>query len=235
MVFRKFSRLMILVFLCLYILLSAGGCGIPDYPYLSPPVINGYQGDYGPSATFANASDNNPSYFRGYVFYYRFFTSKDILSSTVTSLAGADDRDSLTLAGYSFLYGMTDSDGGVITSSPMVKIDLADRASVFTLTMSFNGDLSAGTTDPDFLSTVTWFSGTQYFGRYVKLSGSQSLTEKGFQTDHFSTGDSDLPEDFATADPLYISVYVLSYGMDDDFSSLYSIPKELGRFELKTN
>jgi len=234
MILRKLSRLMILVFLCVY-LLFAGGCGIPDYPYLSPPVINGYQGDYGPSATFANASDNNPVYFRGYIFYYRFFSTQDSLSSTVTSLAGTDDRDSLTLAGYTYLYGMTDSDGGVITSSPMVQIDLADRSSVFTLTLSFNGDLSAGTTDPDFLSTVTWFSGTQYFGRYVKLSGSQSFTEKGFQSDHFAAGDSDLPDDFVPGDSLYLSVYVLSYGMDDDFSSLYSIPKELGRFELSTN
>jgi len=234
MVFQKFSRLMIPVFLCLY-LLTAGGCGIPDYPYLSPPVISGFEGSYGSSAYFTNASDNNPSYFRGFVFYYRFFTSQDTLSTAVSSLSGIDDKDSLTEAGYTFLYGMSGSTGGVITSSPMVQIDLADRSSVFTLTLDFTPDLSPGTTDPEFLSTVTWLGETQYIGRYVKPEGSQSSIEKGFQSQHFAEGDSDLPSSFNLGGDLFLSVYVLSYGMDDDLSSLYSIPKELGRFELNTN
>jgi len=170
----------------------------------------------------------------GYVFYYRLFTSDTELETTVGSLTGTQEPSDLI--GYHYLYDVEFDSGssvGYSRSSPMVKIDAGDKASSFVLTFNMS-DISYAS--PDFASNVDWLAETQYFGRYIYTTDSPTQqVEKSFKASQFVEGDSDLPSDFQDGDNLFLSIYVMSYGRDEDFSSLYSIPKELGRFNLNIN
>ena len=86
------------------------------------------------------------------------------------------------------------------------------------------------------------FSNNPYFYRYVKNTGTTvTETYKLFDVDDFDVNDDDMPStitqsNYSTVDNLYVSFFIMSYGLDQaNLSDVYSEPEYLGTLKFETD
>lgn len=217
-------------FICIFF----GGCGIPDYPYLAPPVVTNKNDNFiNYTAGFNNASENNPQYFQGYVFYYRFFNTEQELQNFINSIANAEGREDLK--DYFSLFRVETT--GDKAPAPLLEIDVNDRPKNFSVNVNFGSDI-IDVSSGGFGSIITWTVSSVTYSINIKRRILQipvdplnyDYEDRSFKRDNFFASDSDIPSDYQNTGTLYLSLFVLSFGRDDNGSPLFSVPVELGRF-----
>ncbi|MDR1893566.1 MAG: hypothetical protein LBQ61_02585 [Spirochaetales bacterium] len=213
------------------------GCGIPDYVYLEPPDIS-VSGNYGNSSVvFYNNTNNDPLFFKGYAVYYRFFLTTTALDSAVLSLTSAQGTSDLTRSGYQSLARISGPTGSFPV--PLVPVVPGGNNQI---TLDFSGDLSNSSTAFDTRIYGPSITGISLpLGRYILQNRRDpnltSSATRSFKPGAFYTDDSDIPlppsqSPTEGVNTLYLSVFILSYGQDNNATPIYSRPVHLGRFEI---
>ena len=229
-------------------LLFVSSCGIPQYAYLEAPSVTANT-DLGKfDAEFRNNSQNNPLLFQGYQLYYRLYEDEDALEEGIKKIK---EFQHLTSESYNYfplarglnaqeeIGGKTYEAGEVDSRSPLVRLSEAQRDS----TMSFSIDFLNDQID-------TGISGI-YFESVLKSDDSQIEIElcrnpvqnrinetattslaRSFKKNDFYDEDGDIPEEYSSGDDLYLSIFVMTFGRQNDGTALYSKPASLGRFKL---
>ena len=215
--------------------LILASCGIPEYAYLAPPVLESIQ-QSPPVFRFSHdASNNDTEMFLGYEIYYKFYNPMlDYAQLNVLlggdyaaiSAASPSSMDSVLVSrGYHRMDGIA---GGQIEigQKPVLRIDPADKDTAFVVTLGVPDiggipDVNGG--------LVAQWAGTP--GGEVTLLRNQALLgSDGDET--FAKADIDLsPRDADVPDGLesYIGVTlpmgiaVVSYGINlETFTQVYS-------------
>ena len=235
-------RLTILVTAAISIISS---CGIETYPYLYPPVIDGFPFEADTSVDFQNDGNNVPEYFEGYEFYYKLYSAaqaqaKDgsLADQEGETIEGTSGTTEVIALGYSrlFLYNLDENDDQLDeadnSTRPLIAPSQAINALIVPneainaldepITIDFTDirnsvyPVLTYLRDNDNPDTTEVIEVSDKFGRYVTPLGQEKIF-KGFAPEDFVDGDSDLPEGLSLpSEPiLYIALIVLSYGNDN--------------------
>jgi len=231
------------VFACIIVMVMLlCSCGLYSYPYIYAPSLKG--GTAGTAQNYVHIvhnGENDPSVFRGYEIYYKFYASttagtqwyndnKSIFS------VKEPDYSALTAAGYrrcrtKKLYKED-------TTYPMFPVPTDDRDDDFTLVIDFYPITDMNYTKVEL--AMNYLSDSHPFYRAVKdqhpdsgeaeSAGGKPGDElyKDFNIDDIeyeSYQDSDLPSGEVT-----LSLYIIGYGQHENHN-LYSKPVWLGNVE----
>ena len=217
MIPRNISFLtLIIIFLTVFT-----SCGLYTYAYLNAPGVKTFTAGIPSSAEIYNRSDNDPDVFRGYEFYYKYYnTYSEIADDDKTIFSESEPEPSdLTAVGYRRVSTVKTTDES--TYYPMVPVDYSDRDSSFTLTVYFN-EVSS--------DVVPYVSYSGYSNVYLRRnisdynSSSGDYEYKSFITEDHTGGDQ---SDRSSGESV-LSLYVFSYGKDDNVYNIYSKPVWLG-------
>ncbi len=204
--------------------LAMASCGLEEYVYLYPPnaVLSG------DIFTFSNDTQNDPTVFYGYRVLYRFYasaSSADTAVGTVTSLYTSYPTtiyDKMkTQAGFrDVLIGPAESDE--------LRIDAGSRNDAFSVDLDFQASVSSGGA-----ATMVVSEGIPV--TVPDISGSVSLYQsiEGESLVGFTQSDlvyrNGIFEDGIHYDELegktYLLIYVMAYGYNSSFGTVYSEPK----------
>lgn len=225
--------------------LFAAGCGIPTFTYLAPPDSSRIDVDKGISqVTFQhNASDNNPDIFRGYEIYYKLYDGPNDPSAFDTdrsAITAEPEITGLTRLNARGFHRIVNAD----RTAPTLLIHPDIRDDAFTIELNFSRSLSTFTSD----ASANWRVESEGIDEEVALLRSAldtsnrpksffPLDDSAYDYDG-SDVDVDLeslsdPQGTITSSQLAIGLFVLAYGLDEDFSPAYSIPVSLGYFAVQ--
>ena len=220
-------------------------CGLYSYPYIHEPSLRGGTAGTGQNYVYIiHDGDNDPSVFRGYELYYKFYNS-----TTAESEHSRDDKSIFSVSNpdYSALVSAgykrcrTEKLYKKDTTTPMFNVPTDDRDNDFELYLNFD---TVTTKDDKREMQLNYLSDAVPFYRAIKdqhpdsgepeAAGGKPDDEiyKDFNSDdlEYSTyHDSDLP----TAE-VALSFYIIGYGMHDNHN-LYSKPVWLGVVRCWTN
>ena len=200
----------------LFLLIALTSCGLYESPYLDAPSVKTVVGSG--TAEIYNRTNNNPEVFRGYELYYRYFNNSSEIAEIDKKIfsTAEPEPDDLTSNGYKRVITAETTENK--TSYPMIPVDYSDRSSSFTLTINLPGS--------DIIPAVDYLGNTIVIRRAVtKLESGKYYYEDFTTTDH-DISDSDIPSD--AAGTITLSLYLFSYGKDDNVYNIYSKPVWLG-------
>lgn len=214
-------------------------CGLYSSPYIYEPSLNGGTATSGrPYVTIVHNGDNDPSVFRGYEIYYKFYDADNAETAhsrddkSIFSVSNPD-YSALVAAGYKRC--RTEKLYKKDTTTPMFKVPSSDRDKDFNLYLDFDTII---TKDNKFEMTLNYLSDAVPFYRSIKdlnpdtgepeQHGGKPDDEiyKDFNSDDIESGDSDLVnlKDYKNVS---LSFYIIGYGMHENHN-LYSKPVWLG-------
>jgi hypothetical protein len=171
--------------------------------------------------------------FRGYQLYYKYY------SVDATPVSSFEDQTKMLAAGFTRVYSSDDSTYNTPSMSSIYNVlidpDVSDREKNFFVWVSFwkndpqYGDdpyLTISSTDPTFLSSHT-----------IMLRRSVTDQSTGFCKPfrEFASTDTDiltLYNEFLTKGSIQIAFYVVTYGIQDTTTPVYSIPVYLGALAI---
>lgn len=213
-------------------------CGLYSYPYIHEPSLIGGTATSGrPYVAILHDGDNDPSVFRGYEIYYKFYnavTAETDHSRDDKSIFSVSNPDYSALVAAGYKRCRTEKLYKKDTTTPMFKVPTDDRDDDFELSLRFD---TVTTKDNKSEMKLEYLGNEVPFYRAIKDQnpdpdepkehGGQSGDDiyKDFNSDdlEYSTyQDSDLP----TAE-VSLSFYIIGYGMHENHN-LYSKPVWLG-------
>ena len=218
----------------LFFLITAG-CGIPNYAYLDPPKM-GDRFDKDKYATFLNSTENNPDIFQGYQIYAKFYSDGEkVDSGNLSTQRDLENNGFIKLA-----TPLIPEDSWRF--SPLIKLTEAEKEASLSFTFSFEDD-NPGTSS-GFNTKISYNGKEVSVARFLNVSVPlKSFSEADLEPEDRSNDPidgGDLPADFPLPETigeyyLYLSIYLVSYGIDSDLSPIYSIPLYLGVVELSVD
>ncbi len=213
-------------------------CGLYSSPYIYEPSLNGGTATSGrPYVTIVHDGDNDPSVFRGYELYYKFYDADNAETAhsrddkSIFSVSNPD-YSALIAAGYKRC--RTEKLYKKDTTTPMFKVPTSERDNDFNLYLDFETII---TKDNKQEMTLNYLSDAVPFYRSIKdlnpdsgepeLAGGKSDDEiyKDFNSDDIEAGDSDL--NGLNNSNVSLSFYIIGYGIHEN-RNLYSKPVWLG-------
>ncbi len=250
------------------------GCGLPsNLPGLAAPtgaLVNAIPGTL---FSFTNTPPD-PSYtLLGFELYYKLYddTSSQLLGAYISDtsqftaanyatpgvavlvaegyqrLVGFLPSVGYTVSTYSNPTYLSASQASALQQLPMIPVSIGDRATAFTVQISFQGYLSSPL--DNWVPTITANGGGITFanggtvldaGRLLteSFSGSPQPYLKGFSPKSFSNLDPDMPPSLtalsvnSTIANLGVGLVALAYGFDPNILTVYSIPVPIGYYLL---
>ncbi len=222
-------------------------CGIEVYIYLEPVTtyINKPSSaadealNYVAFVTSDGANDSD--YFKGFEIYYRIYNNLTTLNSDVSAIDSySEDTDTQALA-YSYLIS-TKSYSRLtavnrLTDMPLIPSASANRAvyiRIYNATSGYTAgvkvyELASNQSDSENGTLIADYGSP----RRTISSLSQNTNKYTFQFEYIVSGDSDYSYGTATSEgTLYVQFYVMAYGYDESFSSIYSVPYNIGYIAL---
>jgi hypothetical protein len=217
------------------IILSISGCGLEDYPYLYPPLINkAAVGDS--SCSFKNSTENNPQYFQGFLVYYRFYdrnadTAAD--NNYIESQTGASVLSAFQLKNFRPLALISSfvNETALFYEYANIIIPSDSRDDSFIIEINFNTVNKSNPAELKDKFPVLTSGGIipeLYPARNLggRTSGITEADIRGFSDSDFSAAASD--KGSLTSDNIKILLYAVSYGRDENLKLFYSEPLSLG-------
>jgi hypothetical protein len=227
-----------------------GSCGLPSFSFLAPPDSSRIEQDIAFSrVTFDHNDDNDPAVFRGYDLFYKLYDDEPDGESEFESDAEEITADPQQ-AGPSRLtndHGFQRLVTEFSQSAPTISIPRGDREDSFEITLTFLNSLTVLQDQ----ATAVWTrpGGDTEEVRTLLRGGAQDNAgdPKPFfpvNDEVYSVGDGlaeidedltdlETPSQTVSEDDLAVGLFVLSYGQDDDFTTVYSTPVSLGYYDIK--
>ncbi|MFP3043002.1 hypothetical protein LQZ19_14400 [Treponema primitia] len=233
-----------------------GSCGIEEYMYLEP-VDPGIPLTLNTQAFIRLPSE--PYYFRYFIIYYRIYISGLLVEGTVSTEQLERINSSLFSDYYAF-YPYTNTDNSVVPTTmgsifsnrkyyPLalennsIESYLGSSSGIITLDFArnfplrpafFPGDTRVNRT----LTPINlWrysesgimnpYAGNRYFTNHSDLNTGSFINQNTFTN-------LDIANNNSVSGPkyTYVSMYIMAYGMDNNFSPVYSTPTFIGIFRL---
>ncbi|MBQ7747235.1 MAG: hypothetical protein IJT92_07325 [Spirochaetia bacterium] len=213
-------------------------CGLYSYPYIHEPSLIGGTATSGrPYVAILHDGDNDPSVFRGYEIYYKFYnavTAETDHSRDDKSIFSVSNPDYSALVAAGYKRCRTEKLYKKDTTTPMFKVPTDDRDDDFQLYLDFETIITKDNKQEMQLvylsDAVPFFRAIQDqhpdSGEPERAGGkSDDVIYKDFNTDDIEAGDSDLNgNDYNNVS---LSFYIIGYGMHENHN-LYSKPVWLG-------
>jgi hypothetical protein len=215
-------------------------CGLPDPFFLSPPTVPRVASalDYGFQLQTTDRSAEPE--FRGYELYYKIYA--DYSSAQAEANLGGGDPGVSQLTAKGFLPvtrgpailpasgGLTADTTPDFRSAPLIPIATGDRSSAFTITITFNpANLDPSWTAYSYTSPTTG-AVEQEMDRYVAgIAGCKPFT---FGQGNYAPSDPDIVKAGPLSSPIFVAMYVVSYGLQDLSTPIYSYPVYMGYLSL---
>ena len=238
--------------LCLAALFALfAACGIEVYIYLEP--VSTYINKPGSAAdealnyvafvtsdvaNEASASD----YFRGFEIYYRIYNNLTTLNSDVTAIESYSEDDDTQALAYSYLISTKSysrlAASSRLTDYPLIPSTSSNRAMYIRMYNAVS-TYTAGVKVYELASPYSSSEGATLLADYGSprrtiSSATGNANRYIFQLDYITSGNSDVYwSTSSTSDgTLYVQFFVMAYGYDESFSSIYSAPYNLGYITL---
>jgi hypothetical protein len=234
------------------------GCGLPNYPTLNPPgTPSVLASDTNSVFTIMSTTENNELEFRGFELFYKFYSNPSAIESNLQSVIWSV---LINTYGYRPVCDQTDTFSGYPPSNlhstkpyPLLYVQPADRGTQFSITVAFP---STATVPPLESPVAVLYNGAPCYSpddSSAPLSVRRNVgnTTSGTTTyqegKYFIAGDLGDPATYQSSDrdvqaiwgsisgPAYLAMYVLSYGVQDFTTDLYSTPVYLGYVPVNTN
>lgn len=232
--------------LLLTLVFLVAGCGIPTFTYLAPPESSRIDVEKGISqVTFQhNAADNNPDIFRGYEIYYKLYddpNDQSAFDADRNAITAEPEITGLTRLNANGFHRIVKSD----RTAPTLLMHPDIRDDAFTIELNFDESVSRENSNVGSNASANWRVDSEGIDEEVALLRSALDTSnrpKSFFPLDDTAYDYDVDPDLVSlSDPQYtitnsrlaIGLFVLAYGLDEDFSPAYSIPVTLGYFEVQ--
>jgi hypothetical protein len=227
-------------------MLLLGTCGIDDYIYLEDVPNDWVTAYLNNRVTMILPNQSSSIYFRNYEIFYRLYISDRMELSTIGS--GQLSTINTTLSSdYSAFLPYTDKTSTSSTSTNIGSVFSGRQ--YYTLDFHDNYTLNAGRFIIDFAETnaapVLFLesnpTGVHYLYRSYSMSNlSESnrllvnTTDLNSSQNANSSGNADVQDKSGISGPryIYINMYVVAYGVDGNYSPIYSKPTWLGVFLL---
>jgi hypothetical protein len=137
------------LFAQLWLGLLLSSCGIPDYPFLGPP-LSGYSNDPNDTFTFSNNPDTSPI-FDGYVLMYRIYERQADIAADIASIGALDPQ----LDGASTKLKLASL--GFYEISPGIDVDPSFYDVEFQVEINFGNPESVTVSSPTYVPSVEVF------------------------------------------------------------------------------
>jgi hypothetical protein len=225
--------------------LFLGACGIDDYIYLDYVPDDGVNPELNNRVTMRLPNQSNAARFRNYEIFYRLYISDRMELSTIGSgqLSGINTNLS---SDYSAILPYTDKTS---TSSTSTNIgSFFSGRQYYTLDFHDNYTLSAGGFVIDFAETntrgvlfVNNSTAPHYLYRSYLMANLAAedrffvnTTDLNNSQNANANKNADVQDKSGISGPrhVYVNMYVVAYGVDDNYSPIYSKPTWLGVFRL---
>ncbi|GHV75957.1 hypothetical protein AGMMS49942_07780 [Spirochaetia bacterium] len=238
--------------------LGLGSCGIEDYPYLDP-VDSGIPLRLNTTAFIRLPDFSGNIYFRTFVIYYRIYISGLSIPGTVSTSQMYQINSSLT-SDYNAMLSYTDTSS--TTTAPSNMGSVFSNRRYYTLALenasidNVLGSAGGGVITLDFADTSgrpsliigdTRMPSNNPYARYRLFRYSESGFMRPYADNRYFVNSNDINNgayiNTATYTNLdvqynsasgytYVSMYILAYGVDSNFSNIYSTPTFIGVFRL---
>ena len=214
-------------------------CGLYSSPYIYEPSLRGGTAGTGQNYVYIiNNGDNDPSVFRGYELYYKFYNSASAENDHSTDhknifRTSNPDYSALVAAGYRRC--RTEKRYKIDTTTPMIRVPASARDSDFQLYISFD---PVTTKDNKSEMKIEYLGVEQPFYRAIVDQNPDSDERERAGVEQ---SDEDIYKDFNSDDLEYttyrdsdmpmaevsLSLYIIGYGVHEN-RNLYSKPVWLG-------
>ena len=237
-------------FAALFVLFAA--CGIEVYIYLEP--VSTYINKPGSAVdealnyiafvtsdvvNEASASD----YFRGFEIYYRIYNNVTTLNSDVTAIESYSEDDDTQALAYSYLISTKSysrlTASSRLTDYPLIPSASDNRAVYIRMYNTVSGAYTAGIKVYQLSSPYSSSEDATLLADYGSprrtISSATGNTNKyNFLIDYITSSDSDVywSTSSTSEGTLYVQFFVMAYGYDESFSSIYSPPYNIGYITL---
>ena len=222
-------------FFCVLVAFFFCSCGIPTYQYLEPPIIT--QEGVFLDAKFRNTTENDPKYFRGYRLFYKLYYRPGVCDSEIKQIKNSSASYMIRSKKYRMLAEANNdfnSEHDKINKEiaiVRIKKDDANKNISFIVEFDESGDKTFNS------KVVREDNGDVfYLCRYIiqnrKEENETDKCARSFKIDDFTKDDADIPKKLNGKNKLYMALFVVSFGWDNNYSPLYSEPKFLGKFEF---
>jgi hypothetical protein len=243
------DRLKSLIYLTAAIL---WGCGLPNYPSLNPPGQPSVLASPGtPTFTINATTQNNELEFKGFELYYKFYATPDQIEQNLQNVLEYNLR---TTYGYRPVCYQIDTFSAtpptnLHVNKPLIYVQPGDRGTVFSVTITFPG-LGSPIQSP----VAVLFNGAPYYSPKDasqplsirrNVGDTNSLSSTYGQPKLFIAADLADPSTYQSTDidvqgiwgsvsggVAYLAMYVMSYGVQDYTTDLYSTPVYLGYVQI---
>ena len=235
-------------FLILFSTLLLTDCGLPQYAYLEAPSVSANTDESSLDAEFWNTTQNNPAIFQGFQLYYRFFEDDETLKTGIGKIKNSRDLTSgdndyrpleRGLNGKEEIGGQEYAAGEADSRSPLVRLTEDQKNESLKFTIDFGSDQVEPDKPQIFDSTLTDSDSSVPPIALCRNPPQNRINDsvttrkpRSFKKGDFYNEDGDIPTDYKSDDNIYLSVFVMAFGRQNDGTSLYSLPKSLGSFKL---
>ncbi len=228
-----------------FMLLLSIGCGIDNYIYLYPvttylnwPDTTDESKNYCAFHT-SDVQNNNAAagYFKGFEVYYRIYTNRSTLESERLRIDSYNEDESTQAMAFSYMTStykyrrLTGS--GRLSEYPLIPGDSYNRDVYIRLYNITGGGYTAGIKVYNAGEDSTLLND---FGipRRTKGGITGNTDDYTFKIDYIKSGDDDVSwTTFTENEIFYVQFYVVAYGYDESYQSLYSELFSLGYITLK--
>ncbi len=213
------------------LVLLLAGCGLPDPFYLNPPVVS-FASPLDNGFTMQNTDRSGEPDFRGYELYYKLYSDSAAIAADANLGAGTPGVDALVQKGFMALCrgpGSLPQDLSVEgRSSPLILIAPPDRSVAFQISIPFVPTTDSGTKVT--YTSPTYASFSQELDRHV--NGISRCKPFRFGAGNYLSSDQDIMPVWPPGSTLYIAMYVVSYGLQNLSTPIYSYPVYMGYLQL---
>ncbi len=216
-------------------------CGLYSYPYIYAPSLQGGTASTAQDqVTIIHNGDNDPSVFRGYEIYYKFYkktTAYDEQRRDHNSIFSVKEPDYSALTAVGYKRCRTEKLYKKDTPTPMLPVPTDDRDSDFELYIDFN-PITENTYYKNELF-ISYLGDAHNLYRAIKdqhpdsgepvAAGGKADDDiyKDFNSDDIEYSSPYLDSDLPSTEEVTLSMYIIGYGTHENHN-LYSKPVWLG-------
>ena len=212
--------------------LSLSGCGIDEYVYLYPvknphlPTADQANNYFSFETSDKKNTDEASGYFKGFEIYYRIYNSESIRDADVVAINNYNSDN--PSSAYSYLINTKKycrlSCMVRPSDSPLIPESTANRIVVIGFGQSVKGN------------EISVAGSSSLYGEPRRTNNGTNDEEKKFDFDEIDDGDSDYTySSSGDSDTVFIQAYVLAYGYDQSYKSIYSELCNLGCVTIVDN
>ncbi len=219
-------------------------CGLPDPFYLSPPAVT-TTGTLVYSFQLTSTDRSAEPDFRGFELYYKIYADPGSAAADA-GWGGGDPGPSLLIqkgflavcrgpsvqpAPPGGLSADTSADARIL---PLIPIAPGDRSSSFPVQINFGPVTGDTSTNFSYTSPSTGQPVVQQIDRHVNVSAGSGCKPFTFGAANYVSTDPDISAVFSNIQGgiIYVGVYVLSYGIQNLSTPIYSSPVFMGYLQL---